>query len=220
MGSFKMEGWLITLYRPWTYISYIFLCSSFLNCLLQTLTCYLSLFRKENLLEKETADVCWECFLVWCNPKEKFFLIFAKFNFNKFIFRRLWFGFFFPWDIKILGCCPVVTSLLPHEEKVPWLALWLVGCLVKSFGHPSAWGRCFTTSTDLTPHLFQMGWLKLNLILLLNQWDWLREMNAGGSCNHWRCSSFFGFLRPNLSPRGYRNGCFLVTLSSLIVRRP
>ena len=128
--------------------------------------------------------------------------------------------FFFPWDIKILGCCPVVTSLLPHEEKVPWLALWLVGCLVKSFDHPSAWGRCFTTSTDLTPYLFQMGWLKLNLILLLNQWDWLREMNAGGSCNHWRCSSFFGFLRPNLSPRGYRNGCFLVTLSSLIVRRP
>ena len=31
---------------------------------------------------------------------------------------------------------------------------------------------------------------------------------------------FFGFLRLDLSPSGYENRCFLVTLSSLIVRRP
>ena len=31
---------------------------------------------------------------------------------------------------------------------------------------------------------------------------------------------FFGFVRPDLSPRGYRNKCFLVALSHLIVRRP
>ena len=31
------------------------------------------------------------------------------------------------------------------------------------------WGRCFITSTSLAPHLFLLGWLKLNLILLLDQ---------------------------------------------------
>ena len=30
------------------------------------------------------------------------------------------------------------------------------------------WGRCFT-STSFTPHLFLLGWLKLNLALLLDQ---------------------------------------------------
>ena len=29
--------------------------------------------------------------------------------------------------------------------------------------------RCCITSTRLTPHLFLLGWLKLNLILLLDQ---------------------------------------------------
>ena len=57
------------------------------------------------------------------------------------------------------------------------------------------WGRCFS-------------------------WDWLRKMNAGGSYNYCWCSSFFGFLRPDLSPwGGYRNRCFLVALCCLIVRR-
>ena len=32
--------------------------------------------------------------------------------------------------------------------------------------------------------------------------------------------SIFGFLRPDLSPWGYRNRCFLVALCCLIVRRP
>ena len=31
---------------------------------------------------------------------------------------------------------------------------------------------------------------------------------------------FFGFIRPDLSPRGYRNKCFLVALRRLIVGRP
>ena len=31
---------------------------------------------------------------------------------------------------------------------------------------------------------------------------------------------FFGFLRPDLSPWGYKNRCFLVALCHLIVRRP
>ena len=31
---------------------------------------------------------------------------------------------------------------------------------------------------------------------------------------------FFGFLRPDLSPLGYGNRCFLVALCHLIVRRP
>ena len=30
---------------------------------------------------------------------------------------------------------------------------------------------------------------------------------------------FFGFLRPDLSPRGYGSTCFLVALCHLIVRR-
>ena len=45
-------------------------------------------------------------------------------------------------------------------------------------------------------------------------------MNAGGSCDYSWCLSFFGFLKPDLSPWGYRNRCFLVALCCLIVRRP
>ena len=74
------------------------------------------------------------------------------------------------------------------------------------------WGRCFT-STSFAPHLFLLGRLKLNVALLLICWAWIREMNT------W-CLSFFGFLRPDLSPWGYGNRCFLVALCRLIVRRP
>ena len=31
------------------------------------------------------------------------------------------------------------------------------------------WGRCFNMSTSFAPHLFLLGWLKLNLTLLLDQ---------------------------------------------------
>ena len=41
-------------------------------------------------------------------------------------------------------------------------------------------------------------------------------MNAGGSCDYCWCLSFFGFLRPDLLPWGYRNRCFLVALFRLI----
>ena len=34
------------------------------------------------------------------------------------------------------------------------------------------------------------------------------------------CLSFFGFLRPDLSPWGYMDKCFLLALYCLIVRRP
>ena len=50
-------------------------------------------------------------------------------------------------------------------------------------------------------------------------WDWLRQMSPGGSCNYCWCLSFFGFLRPDQSPWGYGNRCFLVALCHLIVRR-
>ena len=33
------------------------------------------------------------------------------------------------------------------------------------------------------PHLFPLGWLKQNLILLLDQLRLTWEMNAGGSCD-------------------------------------
>ena len=44
-------------------------------------------------------------------------------------------------------------------------------------------------------------------------------VNASGSRDYCWCLSFFGFLRPDLSPWGYRNRCFLVALSHVIVRR-
>ena len=50
-------------------------------------------------------------------------------------------------------------------------------------------------------------------------WDWLREMNAGGSCDLCWCLSFFGLFRPDLSPWGHGNKCFLVALRWLLVRR-
>ena len=35
-------------------------------------------------------------------------------------------------------------------------------------GRSGKWGRCFT-STSFAPHLFLLGWLKLNLAVLLDQ---------------------------------------------------
>ena len=53
-------------------------------------------------------------------------------------------------------------------------------------------------SRSLTFHLFLLGWLKLNL----NSFDWLREVNTGGSPDLCWFFSFFGFLKPDLSPWG------------------
>ena len=61
------------------------------------------------------------------------------------------------------------VSVLPIEE----------GASLALVGHPSSDSvtirvpyevfRCFITSTSLLLHLFLLGWLKLNLILLLDQ---------------------------------------------------
>ena len=39
------------------------------------------------------------------------------------------------------------------------------GIMIKN----TLWDKCFITSTSLTPHLFLLGWLKQNLVLLLDQ---------------------------------------------------
>ena len=117
---------------------------------------------------------------------------------------------------------------LKYWVGVQWGQSYLIGrrCLFR-FGWTSfywyhkntLWGRCFTTSTSLAPHLFLLGWLKLNLTLLLEQFRLAREMNADGSCDKCWCISVFGFFRLDLSPWGYRNRCFLVALCHMIVRR-
>ena len=69
-----------------------------------------------------------------------------------------------PQNIKIQGCRCSLTS-------------WGEGATLALVGHPSSvgvnkntlWGRCCTTSTRLAPHLFLLGWLKLDLILLSDQ---------------------------------------------------
>ena len=60
---------------------------------------------------------------------------------------------------------------------------------------------------------FLIRLVKLNLTLLLHQ------LNAGNSCDQCCYLSSFGFLRPRLSPLGYRNRCFLVVLCRLEVTR-
>ena len=61
------------------------------------------------------------------------------------------------------------------------LTSWGEGTSLVLIGHPfsdgivmycmvnTLWGRCFITSSSLTSHLFLLGSLKLNLILLLDQ---------------------------------------------------
>ena len=77
----------------------------------------------------------------------------------------------FPQDIEILSWFPVGPVL---------------GASLALVGHPSSdgvnknalWDRCFTW-TSFAPHLFLMGWLKMNLALLLDQWRRMLEMNDG-----------------------------------------
>ena len=57
------------------------------------------------------------------------------------------------------------------------LTSWGEGASLTLVGHPSSdgvnkntlWGKRFITSTSLISHLFLLVWLKLNLILLLDQ---------------------------------------------------
>ena len=45
-------------------------------------------------------------------------------------------------------------------------------------------------------------------------------MSSSGNCDYCWCLSFSGFLRPDLTPGGYRNRWFLVALCRLFVRNP
>ena len=80
-------------------------------------------------------------------------------------------------------------------------------------------GICFITLISHTTHIFLVGWLKFHLNCYFS-WDWLREMNTGSSCYSCWCLSFFGLLRPDLSPWRYRNRRFLTALLFLIVNTP
>ena len=79
---------------------------------------------------------------------------------------------------------------------------------------------CFITSTNLAFHLFLLCWLnyKSDFIVRsvetdLELWSLVVSVISVGGY------TFFGFLRPDLSPLGYRTRCFLIVLCSLKVRR-
>ena len=69
----------------------------------------------------------------------------------------------------LLGWCPV-GPVLPHRVKVPFYP-WLVTLLVMSHNKNVLWGRCFTLMTSLAPHLFLLGWLKLNLTFFVRSFE-------------------------------------------------
>ena len=74
-------------------------------------------------------------------------------------------------------------------------------------------------SPSLVPHLFLLGWLKLNLILLLDLillFHWTLAVAVISVDGY----PFFRFFRSDQSPWGYGNSCFLVALRRLLVRRP
>ena len=80
-------------------------------------------------------------------------------------------------------------------------------CCTLTLSH--TWQYCFSTVL-----FFLLRWLKRNLALLLDQ---LRLVVA---VINFDAYPFSGFLRPDLSPWGYKNRCFLVSLWCLIVRGP
>ena len=124
----------------------------------------------------------------------------------------------FPRDNKILGWCaagPILTS-------------WWEGASLALVGHPSTDGftkkvlyRVYVSHRP-APHPIFPYWVGQNWIWLYcsTSWDWLKEMNAGGSRDYCWCLSFFGFLRPYMSPWGHDSSCFLVVLYRLMVGRP
>ena len=85
-----------------------------------------------------------------------------------------------------MGC--FLSETLKSWVRVQRGQSYVTGRCLFSLGWPSfywwfhnknaLWGSF--TSTSSAPHLFLLGWLKLNLALLLDQLRWLREMNAGG----------------------------------------
>ena len=75
--------------------------------------------------------------------------------------------------------CHGEKSAFPPKTLKYWVGVqrgqsYLMGrrCLFR-FGwyhnKNTLWGRCFITSTSFATYLFLLGWLKLNLILLLDQ---------------------------------------------------
>ena len=73
------------------------------------------------------------------------------------------------------------------------------------------WGRCFIaiglvkTGSGFIVRSVETGLGRRMLVVAMSSVD---------------AYLFFGFLRPDLLPWGYRNRCFLVALCRLIVRRP
>ena len=64
--------------------------------------------------------------------------------------------------------CYILSSLTFLCSFVPFKRFLGSFCWNLSELEYILWGRCFT-STSFTPRLFLLGWLKLNLALLLNQ---------------------------------------------------
>ena len=78
---------------------------------------------------------------------------------------------------QLEGLLTFNPDTLKYWVGVHRLTSWGEGTSLALIGHPSSdgimikifWDRCFTASTSLTLHLFLLGWLKLNLTLLLHR---------------------------------------------------
>ena len=126
-------------------------------------------------------------------------------------------GMFFAGDISH-GPWEVLKH--PISKGIPPIS---VSLLLLNNSHPLG----FSLKRHSLPHW--LGWLMVGLVGVnglvnteadsLVSWNWLRELNANGSSDCYWCLSFCGLLRPDLSPWGYRDRCFLVAFWHLIVRR-
>ena len=85
---------------------------------------------------------------------------------SKFVLKTLYYGLF---NLHLIYACQI------WGQK--GLTSWGEGASLTLVGYPFSdditikicYGVCFVALTSLTPHLFLSGWLKLNLILLLDQ---------------------------------------------------
>ena len=130
---------------------------------------------------------------------------------------------FFP---KALKCWVVVqqghSSYLIDGEKVP-LYPWLTTLLVMVSQQKCLMGQMFYIHQFLHP-IF--SYLPIRLVKTESGFI-VRSVQTG--LGRWTlvvavisvdAYPFLGFLRPDQSPWGYRNRCFMVALCLLIVRRP
>ena len=58
----------------------------------------------------------------------------------------------------------LMTHIYIHKMLMTYIYIIFHGVMKKN----ALWGTCFTL-TSFAPHLFLLGWLKLNLALLLDQ---------------------------------------------------